>query len=207
MKRFKLLDRLEAEWNRCTECRDMVAHRSKVVHWRGNPLAPLAIVGEAPGADEDRIGLPFVGRSGQLLDSLIREAGLDPAEDVFVCNQLACRPPRNRPPKPTEIGACAPRLQFMIEKIVKPKCLLLLGMTAARLAGVRSQLGEHRGKLKSIEIPGYNSKVFHWTAIITYHPSFLLRNQQARFRAIVIGDIQLANGIARDYTVNLKGIV
>lgn len=203
MTKLAKLDRLEERWNRCIECSDMAAMRSKVVHWRGSPDAKLAIVGEAPGADEDRKGLPFVGRSGRLLDDLLRSADLDPAEDVFVCNQLACRPPGNRNPRPEEIASCAPRLQYMLGKVVKPGCLLLLGLTAARLVGIRANLGAHRGELKTIDICSYDGNPLVWNAVITYHPSYLLRTQSKRDRGLVISDILLASGIAKGYTVKL----
>ena len=204
MTKLAKLDRLEEKWNLCIECAGIAAMRTKVVHWRGSPRARLAIIGEAPGADEDRRGLPFVGRSGRLLDDLLRSANLNPAEDVFICNQLACRPPGNRNPKPEEIASCAPRLQYMI-KVVDPGCLLLLGLTAARLAGVRSNLGAHRGGPKTIEINTYDGNIIRWPpAVITYHPSYLLRTRSETDRELVIADIRLAIGIAKGYAVKLR---
>lgn len=195
-RKLRHLDLLEQDWKDCTACPELAARRTKVVHWRGNPAARLAVVGEAPGEEEDRAGLPFVGASGKRLDALLRQAGLDPAEDVFVCNLLACRPPGNRRPEPAELSACAPRLHWMLGQIVKPKALLLLGMTAAKLAGVHGGLVSQRGLERSVEIVTREGRQYQWPAVITYHPSFLLRNGDKN-NATCVGDIRFAYMIAQ----------
>jgi len=172
-KLYRLLDRLESEWRGCTACA-LSAQRRKLVHWRGNPQASLCVIGEAPGADEDAVGQPFVGKSGRLLDELFREVGIDPVEDVFVINTVACRPPGNRAPEPEERAACSPRFQALL-KYNNPRCLLLLGSTAAKLAGIRSVTAS-RGDRVSVDCYCYDGEIREWAAIATFHPSYLLRS-------------------------------
>lgn len=159
-------------WEGCTRC-PLSESRNKVVFWRGNPAANIILIGEAPGEDEDRSGRPFTGPAGRLLDAALRDAGLDPAEDVWIANQLGCRPPNNRRPDTEELRACRPRLYEMVKSIIGPKdIVLLLGATAGRLAGVNSVQdwrGEHLvvsflGE-PDLDVPGF----------ITTHPSFVLR--------------------------------
>lgn len=115
------------------------------------------------------------------------KSGLDPAESVFILNLVACRPPGNRVPDREEIGSCAPRFQSLL-RIAEPKALLLLGATAARLAGVQAiTLG--RGMETSVEILCYDRQVRSWPAVATYHPSYLLRVGGANQRAEVLADI------------------
>jgi DNA polymerase len=193
---FRWLDALEASWRDCDSCA-LSQHRLHVVQWRGNPQASLCVVGEAPGESEDAVGLPFVGRSGQLLDDLLREAGLDPVEDVFVINAVACRPPGNRAPEREEVKACAPRFQALL-KYSEPRCLLLLGGTAARLAGIRS-ITASRGERTTVEAYCYDDEIREWPAVATFHPSYLLRSGSGGpLRQQVVGDIRLAWKIAHE---------
>src|SRR5688572_14285181 len=106
-KPARALDVIKSEVDACTKC-GLAETRTNTVFSRGNPSAKLVFVGEAPGADEDEQGLPFVGRAGQLLDKMIQAMGLDPEKDVYVCNIIKCRPPGNRRPEPEEIEACIP---------------------------------------------------------------------------------------------------
>lgn len=187
MDRLTILD--EA-WSGCTACRLNVG-RNQVVGWRGNPTAPLVLVGEAPGEEEDRMGRPFVGPAGRLLDSLLQAAGLDPNEHVFITNLVGCRPPGNRKPEADEAKACRPRLEGMLE-IVRPRVLVLLGSTAAqRMAGCAS-ITAWRGQLTQVEtwklIPGVET----FPAIPTFHPSYLLRNKNPALDAQVVEDLKLA---------------
>lgn len=169
-----LLDKATDLWSKCKRC-ELHLTRTKIVHWRGSPKADIAIVGEAPGADEDEQGTPFVGKAGQALDDLLMEAGLDPSTDVFICNILACRPPNNREPLPDEISACKPRLQALLW-LVKPKVILLAGGTAARvMAGVRS-VGQWRGEQVATEILEWKGTWNTLPAVVTYHPSYWIRN-------------------------------
>ena len=193
---FLWLDALEATWRDCDGCQ-LCHQRRHVVQWRGNPQARLCLIGEAPGEAEDAQGLPFVGRSGQLLDELLREAGLDPAEDVFVINTVACRPPGNRAPEREEIKACSSRFQALL-KYSEPGCLLLLGATAARLAGIRS-ITASRGERTTVELFCYDEEIREWPALATFHPAYLLRSgATGPLRGKVVGDIRAAEEIARE---------
>jgi DNA polymerase len=132
----------------------------------GNPEASLMCVGEAPGANEDRTGLPFVGRAGKLLDRLLLSVGFQRAE-VFVCNVLKCRPPGNRNPLPDEIETCSPFLLRQVE-LVRPTVIVAFGTFAAQtLLGVRDSLRHLRGRTHLYE---------GFPLVVTYHPAALLRN-------------------------------
>ena len=150
----------------CTRCA-LHATRTQTVFARGNPAAALCFVGEAPGADEDEQGLPFVGRAGQLLDRMITAMGLSPAKDVYVCNILKCRPPGNRKPEPIETQTCLPYLHEQLE-LVKPKVIVALGNTAvAALLETKLGITRLRGQWK----------LYRGTTLVmpTYHPSYLIR--------------------------------
>jgi DNA polymerase len=150
----------------CTRCA-LAETRKSVVFARGNPEAKLCFIGEAPGADEDEQGVPFVGRAGQLLDKMIAAMGLDPASDVYVCNIVKCRPPANRTPEPDEIEACLPYLHEQLEN-VRPDVIVALGNTAvAALLGSKLGITKMRGSWKL-----YKGRV---PVMPTYHPSYLLR--------------------------------
>lgn len=140
--------------------------RTKFVFGVGNPDADIMLIGEAPGADEDRQGEPFVGRAGQLLNKILEAVGLT-REEVYICNILKCRPPGNRDPQPPEVEQCEPYLHKQID-LVKPRIILALGRIAGQtllrtgdpLGSLRSQVHDYLG------IP----------MIIVYHPAALLRN-------------------------------
>lgn len=184
------LEELAASWRSCTDC-ELATMRTNVVFYRGNPDARLMIIGEAPGADEDMRGKPFVGKAGHVLNDLLLDAGIDPDEDVFVMNRLGCRPPNSRVPKREELKACAPRTEFMI-KTVDPGAILLLGATAAKLAGVTS-VGPWRGQPVEVEL-----KAKKYRAVVTYHPSFLLRQGNSpKLARRVISDMKVARAISR----------
>ncbi len=167
----------------CTKC-GLSTERKNVVFARGNPEAKLCFVGEAPGADEDEQGVPFVGRAGQLLDKMIAAMGLDPAKDVYICNIIKCRPPGNRRPEPEEIEACIPYLHEQIEN-VKPEVIVALGNTAvAALLGSKLGITKMRGSWKL-----YKGRI---PLMPTYHPSYLLRPspQQAEAKKQAWEDLQ-----------------
>jgi uracil-DNA glycosylase len=168
-----LLAPIQARVSVCLKCPHLAASRTQTVFGVGNPDAELMFIGEAPGADEDARGEPFVGRAGQLLTKIIETMGFSRAE-VYIANVLKCRPdmPRgssgNRPPTPDEMQTCLPYLAEQID-IIQPKVLVALGATAVEgLLGTRGTMREMRGRWHS----------HHDTPLmITYHPSYLLRNQ------------------------------
>lgn len=165
------LEALAAEVAGCARCPHLASRRTQTVFGEGNPNARLMFVGEAPGYDEDRTGRPFVGRAGALLTDIITKGmGLDRSE-VYIANVLKSRPPENRTPLPDEVAHCLPFLQRQIE-IVCPEYLCLLGKTAASaLLGTTLSMGMLRKKWHSCRgIP----------TIVTYHPSYLLRNPPAK---------------------------
>jgi len=157
---------LAAEVATCTLCR-LSENRTQAVFARGAPDAGLMFIGEGPGAEEDRQGLPFVGRSGQLLDRLIvEELGLDPSQ-VQVTNVVRCRPPGNRDPQDDEIAACRPYLERQLD-LVRPAVVVTLGNFAARF-----MLGTSEG------VTRLRGRTYPWRGgvlVPTYHPSFVLRN-------------------------------
>lgn len=150
----------------CKQCKELVKNRTKVVFGAGNIRAKLVFVGEAPGADEDKQGLPFVGRAGQLLTKIIEAMGLS-RDQVFICNVLKCRPPNNRPPAPDEVISCRPFLKRQLE-LIKPKVICALGNHACQaLLGTDKGISQLRGSFHEYEgIP----------VMCTYHPAYLLRN-------------------------------
>jgi len=153
----------------CTRCK-LYRGRKTIVFGEGNPSAELMLIGEAPGADEDIQGRPFVGRAGQLLMQMIKAIQFD-RKDVFIANVLKCRPPNNRPPEPDEVQACSPFLFKQIE-IIKPKVILALGTFSAQLLlNSRSSISFLRNRV--YEMP-------FGKIIATYHPSFLLRSPQKK---------------------------
>src|SRR5690242_12432845 len=138
----------------------------------GTPHAPVMVIGEAPGADEDRMGKPFVGRSGQLLDRMLAAIGLDRQHNAYITNILFWRPPGNRKPTETEIALCLPFVWRHIA-LGKPRVVLLSGGTAtSAMLGRAEGITKLRGKWFDLPVPGRDSPV---PALTTYHPSFLLR--------------------------------
>ncbi|AAM71454.1 MAG TPA: uracil-DNA glycosylase [Chlorobaculum sp.] len=149
----------------CRKCR-LAQTRKNVVFGEGNPQAGLFVIGEAPGADEDAQGRPFVGRSGQLLDKILLAIGFE-RQDVYIGNIIKCRPPENRNPLADEIDCCKPWLMQQLG-IIKPKVLLLLGKVAANTILENTQsMGLMRGRI--IKWKGFD-------CVVTYHPAALLRN-------------------------------
>lgn len=149
----------------CTACR-LCETRQKVVFGAGSPLARLLFVGEGPGAEEDRQGLPFVGRAGELLNRMLRAIELD-RDQVYIANIVKCRPPGNRDPQPDEVAACSEFLAGQIDAI-RPAVLVCLGRVAAQaLLGNESPVGRLRGSWHLVR--GVDTRV-------TYHPAALLRN-------------------------------
>ena len=157
---------LAAQVSTCTRCPMLVASRTQTVFGVGSPTARLMFVGEAPGADEDRQGVPFVGRSGMLLTDMITKGMGLTREEVYIANVVKSRPPENRNPEPEEVANCLPYLERQIE-IMQPEFLCLLGKVAASaLLNTALPLGRLRGRWHRYRgIP----------TAVTYHPSYLLR--------------------------------
>lgn len=156
----------------CTRC-DLHRTRTQGVFGVGDRHAEWLIVGEAPGADEDRLGEPFVGQAGRLLDTMLAAIGLKRGENVYIANVLKSRPPRNRDPAPQEVTACLPYLERQID-LIQPNLVLALGRFAAQsllvtdtaISRLRGQVHSYRG------IP----------LVVTYHPAYLLRNPADKAR-------------------------
>ncbi|MEE9572908.1 MAG: uracil-DNA glycosylase [Candidatus Neomarinimicrobiota bacterium] len=160
------LDIFCEEISECHKC-SLGATRNKFVFGTGDPQANLILVGEAPGAEEDRLGEPFVGRAGKLLDKILNAINRSRSKDVYICNVLKCRPPNNRDPLASEVEQCEPYLLKQIE-IMHPKLIVALGRVAGTtLLKVEEPLKGMRGKLHDY---------FGTPLIVTYHPAALLRN-------------------------------
>jgi len=165
--RERELEKLRLEILQCKAC-PLYKTRKNPVLGEGNPHSILLFIGEAPGAEEDEQGRPFVGKAGELLTKIIKAMGLERGE-VYITNVLKCRPPGNRNPRPEEIKACWPFLEKQIE-IIKPKLICTLGTFATQtLLGTQEKITFQRGVFKE------------WKGIRvlpTFHPAFLLRNPQ-----------------------------
>jgi uracil-DNA glycosylase len=157
----------------CTRCRLHKQGRKQIVFGVGNPQAELMFIGEAPGADEDEQGEPFVGRAGQLLNNMIKAMGLR-REDVYIANIIKCRPPGNRTPERDECETCSPFLMRQIE-VIGPKAIVALGAVAAKtLLAINAPMAELRGRWYD----------FRGTKLaVTYHPAFLLRDPRQKKEA------------------------
>ncbi|MGB0714473.1 MAG: uracil-DNA glycosylase [Phycisphaerae bacterium] len=159
----------------CTKCR-LSETRTKTVFGQGHPDARLVFVGEGPGFEEDRQGLAFVGRAGQLLtDIIVKGMGLT-REDVFICNIVKCRPPGNRDPQADEILACNPYLQQQL-MIIQPEVVVALGAPASKtLLGTAQSIGKLRGRFHDFYPSGTSGSGMSIPLMPTYHPAYLLRN-------------------------------
>ena len=164
----------------CTRCAELVGNRTQTVFGVGNPYARLVFCGEAPGADEDRLGEPFVGRAGQLLTDIIVKGMKMQRQDVYILNILRCRPPNNRNPSPVEAAACREYLDRQLA-IIQPEFICCLGAVAAQnLLQTDTPIGRLRGRVHD----------YHGIKVVcTYHPAYVLRNPPAK--KFVWDDIQL----------------
>ncbi|MEK6236026.1 MAG: uracil-DNA glycosylase, partial [Planctomycetales bacterium] len=162
---------LQAEVAGCRACEELARTRKQTVFGVGNPNARLCFFGEAPGADEDRQGEPFVGKAGQLLTDVIEKGCRMRREDVYILNTLKCRPPGNRNPEPPELANCRGFWERQLA-VIQPEFICCLGAIASQtLLGTEVGVGRLRGKFHDYR----GAKV-----ICTYHPSFLLRNPDAK---------------------------
>ena len=161
---------VRADIGDCTRCKLHTLGRRQIVFGVGNPSADLMFIGEAPGADEDIQGIPFVGKAGQLLTKIIEAIGLQ-REDVYVANVIKCRPPGNRNPEQDEVNTCEPFLFQQIE-IIKPKVIVALGKFAAQtLLRTLDPISRLRGRVYELR----GAKL-----IPTFHPAYLLRNPSSK---------------------------
>ncbi len=180
---------LQAAVEACTRC-ELHKTRTQTVFGSGNQQARCMIIGEAPGAEEDRQGLPFVGKSGQLLTNMLAAIQLARSE-IYIANILKCRPPNNRDPKPEEAACCRAYLERQIT-LIQPKLILVVGRIAAHnLLQTTTPLGRLRGQIHTL--PQTKTPV-----IVTYHPAYLLRQPAEKRRAWQ--DLQLA----RDFLASLR---
>lgn len=165
-RRLLTLTEIRDELGDCTRCKLHHQGRKQIVFGVGNPGADLMFVGEAPGADEDIQGIPFVGRAGQLLTKMIEAMGFT-RDDVYIANVIKCRPPQNRNPEPDEVASCEPFLFKQIDAI-QPKVIVALGSFAAKaLLKTQDPISRLRGRVYD----------YHDAKLIpTFHPSFLLRS-------------------------------
>jgi len=168
--RQSALDVIRTQVAGCVRCEELCATRTQTVFGVGNPQSKLVFLGEAPGADEDKQGEPFVGRAGQLLTKIIEACTLR-REDVYILNVLKCRPPNNRPPTPEESANCKEYLDAQLE-IIRPEFICCLGSTAAKnLLNTEVPISKLRGKFQTYR--GIR-------VMCTYHPAYLLRNPDAK---------------------------
>jgi len=171
------LETIRSDLGECTRCK-LHRARTHIVFGEGNPRAELVFVGEGPGEEEDRQGLPFVGRAGQLLNQIIQAMGLK-RQAVYICNVVKCRPPGNRTPERDEIETCLPFLERQLA-VIRPRVIVCLGSVAAQaLLRLHRPMNELRGQWFD-----YNGM----RLLVTYHPAYLLRNPAAK--RYVWGDLQ-----------------
>jgi uracil-DNA glycosylase family 4 len=157
----------------CTAC-GLHKTRAQTVLGVGDEQADWLFIGEAPGAEEDRLGEPFVGQAGKLLDNMLAAIGLNRAENVYICNVLKCRPPGNRNPEPEEVAQCSPHLAKQIA-LIQPKLIIAMGRFAAQtLLNSDASIASLRGRLHQYAgLP----------LVVTYHPAYLLRNLPDKSKA------------------------
>lgn len=173
-KLSETLEILDSRINQCQKC-PLGRTRNKFVFGSGNPNAEVVVVGEAPGADEDLQGMPFVGKAGKLLTDILKAINFK-REEVYICNILKCRPPNNRNPLPEEIEKCEPYLIKQLE-LIKPKMILAAGAFAGQtLLKSKEPLGKLRGKFHNLKVGDIQIKV-----LVTFHPAALLRNPNWKY--------------------------
>ena len=181
----KALKLIREDIGDCTRCRLAKQGRKQIVFGVGNPKADLMFIGEAPGADEDLQGEPFVGRAGQLLTNMIKAMGIE-REQVYIANIIKCRPPNNRTPGRDECETCSPFLMRQIATI-KPKVIVALGAIAAKtLLAINDSMSNLRGRWYEFRPAGVRSNDSSWNSAklaVTYHPAFLLRDPRQKKEA------------------------
>ena len=191
----KKLERIAGRWRDCTACA-LHKSRTQVVFWRGNDTGRLAVIGEAPGRNEDETGQPFQGEAGELFDEICESVVGPEPWDMFICNVVGCRPPKNRKPTKEELEACRTRLYSMLA-VVKPRALLLLGNTALKALTPHEKVTEWRGRHIKVKVP-WKSGELVFPAVATLHPGFLLRVRDKKVKRLVAHDIRQAWELAQD---------
>ncbi len=186
-----MLDKLKEELKNCTNC-PLYKERNNIVFADGSAKAKIMLIGEAPGADEDKTGTPFVGRAGKLLNEFLQKAGLNRKKDLYIANTIKCRPPKNRKPTPMEKIACEGNLIKQID-IVKPNVIILCGATAM----------ESFLKDKKLTITKARGKVFEYKdgikLVPVFHPSYLLRQHSLEVnqpRDLMLKDLLMIKKLA-----------
>lgn len=173
---FQTMADLQEPCSHCQRC-ELGQSRTHAVIGRGNPQASLMLIGEGPGQHEDEQGLPFVGKSGQLLDKILASVNFNPAQDVYICNVVKCRPPGNRKPEPPEMAACLPYLLEQI-RLMDPKLILLVGATAVQgILGSKIVGKAGISKLRGQWYTWQDAQGKERLCMPIFHPSYLLRNQ------------------------------
>lgn len=172
-----VLERIARAWQGCDKCVLSGCGRQNIVIGNGSELSGLMIVGEAPGADEDAQGVPFVGPSGKLLRKVANDVGIEIGDEAYITNIVACRPPQNRVPMPDEIEACRPRLEALVNA-VKPNAILVLGGTALTSVIGKQGITRQRGKWFDTKWK-WRRKDTVIPAIATFHPAAVLRSQKS----------------------------
>jgi uracil-DNA glycosylase len=186
-------DELRARVAACTLC-GLCKSRTQTVFGTGVQSARWMIVGEAPGAEEDARGEPFVGQAGKLLDNMLVSIGLSRTENVYIANVLKCRPPGNRNPEPAEVACCSPYLQRQIE-LLAPDMVVIMGRFAAQsLLQTDSSIASLRGRVHELNAGGRRIK-----AVVSYHPAYLLRNLPEKAKSWA--DLQLAQQLMQKIQV------
>lgn len=186
--------RVLEQWSDCERCEHVLPHREHIVFGEGEAPAPLLVIGEPPGKDENAVGRPFMGRAGRELRRLFEEVGVDWSK-VFLAPLIACHPPQNRVPMPDEVEACSARIDAIL-RFVAPKVVLLVGGTAATaLAGIRHGITKDRGRWQEIEWSwrGLPQKT---TAMPTLNPAGFLRSHDESARDAFAQDVYAAAKLA-----------
>jgi len=169
MNKQDMLQTLAGKVAECQKCPKLV-DRTQTVFGDGDPNSKIVLIGEGPGKNEDEQGVPFVGRAGELLNSILSACGLE-RESVYICNIVKCRPPSNRNPEAEEAENCRPYLDLQL-KVIRPRYIVCLGATAAQnLLGTDTPIGKMRGRWYE-----YNGM----KVLCTYHPAYLLRNPKEK---------------------------
>lgn len=185
-EQLRVLD--ETQVKGCRKC-VLCETRTQTVFGQGSPAARLVFVGEAPGFEEDKQGLAFVGLAGQLLTRMIAAMGLS-REEVFICNVLKCRPPGNRDPLADEILSCSPYLREQLA-VIQPELIMALGAPAAKtLLNTAQSIGKLRGRFHEFYLSGITGEGPSIPVLPTYHPAYLLRSPQEKGKAWA--DLQMA---------------